>query len=87
MKRQWQIRRTLLARADGQQRWDRAYQQLLIWTVAALPHAGGATSGGREAEGSMRVAMYVRVSTQRQAQTQTIDQQLDRLHASIEEQG
>ncbi len=35
----------------------------------------------------MRVAMYVRVSTQRQAQTQTIDQQLDRLHASIEEQG
>jgi len=29
----------------------------------------------------MRVAIYVRVSTQRQAQTQTIDQQLDRLRA------
>lgn len=27
----------------------------------------------------MRIAIYVRVSTQRQAQTQTIDQQLDRL--------
>ncbi len=35
----------------------------------------------------MRVAMYVRVSTQRQAQTQTIEQQLDRLHAYIEGQG
>ena len=27
----------------------------------------------------MRVAVYVRVSTQRQAQAQTIEQQLDRL--------
>ena len=27
----------------------------------------------------MRVAVYVRVSTQRQAQTQTIEQQLERL--------
>ena len=27
----------------------------------------------------MRIAIYVRVSTQRQAQTQSIDQQLDRL--------
>jgi len=27
----------------------------------------------------MRIALYVRVSTQRQAQTQTIEQQLDRL--------
>ena len=35
----------------------------------------------------MRVAIYVRVSTQRQAQTQTIAQQLDRLRASIEERG
>jgi len=35
----------------------------------------------------MRVAIYVRVSTQRQAQTQTIEQQLDRLRVSIEEHG
>ena len=35
----------------------------------------------------MHVAIYVRVSTQRQAQTQTIAQQLDRLRAAIEEQG
>src|SRR5947208_884161 len=31
----------------------------------------------------MRVAIYVRVSTQRQAQTQTIDQQLDRLRRVV----
>jgi site-specific DNA recombinase len=35
----------------------------------------------------MRVAIYVRVSTQRQAQTQTIEQQLVRLRAHVEEQG
>lgn len=35
MKRQWQIRRHLLATADGQQRWDRAYQALLRWTGPA----------------------------------------------------
>ena len=35
----------------------------------------------------MRVAIYVRVSTQRQAQTQTIEQQIARLWAHIEAQG
>ena len=35
----------------------------------------------------MRVALYVRVSTQRQAQTQTIEQQLTRLQAYVGEQG
>lgn len=35
----------------------------------------------------MRVAMYVRVSTQRQAQSQTIEQQLERLQAHIQAQG
>src|SRR5215831_3034584 len=35
----------------------------------------------------MRVAVYVRVSTQRQAQTQTIEQQLERLYAHIQAQG
>ena len=32
----------------------------------------------------MRIAIYVRVSTQRQAQTQTIEQQLDRLQIKID---
>ena len=35
----------------------------------------------------MRIAIYVRVSTQRQAQTQTIDQQVERLRAHAESQG
>ena len=35
----------------------------------------------------MRVAIYVRVSTQRQAQTQTIEQQIERLRVHIEAQG
>jgi site-specific DNA recombinase len=35
----------------------------------------------------MRVALYARVSTQRQAQSQTIDQQLRRLEAHVRERG
>jgi site-specific DNA recombinase len=35
----------------------------------------------------MPIALYVRVSTQRQAQAQTIDQQLDRLHTHLQAQG
>jgi site-specific DNA recombinase len=35
----------------------------------------------------MRVAIYARVSTQRQAQTQTIEQQLERLIAYVQEKG
>ncbi|GAC1509554.1 MAG: hypothetical protein NVS1B6_16680 [Steroidobacteraceae bacterium] len=51
MKRQWQIRRTALTAADGQQRWDRAYQQVLIWTSPAPPTLVVTTSGAQEAEG------------------------------------
>jgi len=36
---------------------------------------------------SIRIAIYVRVSTQRQAQTQTIEQQPDRLRAHLQAQG
>ena len=32
MQRQWRIRRQAVAVADGQRRWDRAYQHLLRWT-------------------------------------------------------
>jgi site-specific DNA recombinase len=35
----------------------------------------------------MSIAIYARVSTQRQAQAQTIEQQLDRLHAHVAAQG
>jgi site-specific DNA recombinase len=35
----------------------------------------------------MRIALYARVSTSRQAQAQTIEQQLERLHAHLASQG
>ena len=35
----------------------------------------------------MRIAIYVRVSTQRQAQSQTIEQQIERLQAHIRDKG
>ena len=35
----------------------------------------------------MRAAVYARVSTTRQAQAQTIEQQLDRLRAAVAERG
>ncbi|HEY6409530.1 MAG TPA: recombinase family protein [Ktedonobacteraceae bacterium] len=35
----------------------------------------------------MRIAAYARVSTQRQTQMQTIDQQLERLQAHFQTQG
>ncbi len=35
----------------------------------------------------MRTAVYARVSTARQAQAQTIEQQLDRLRAAVAERG
>jgi site-specific DNA recombinase len=35
----------------------------------------------------MRVAVYARVSTQRQTQDQTIEQQLERLRAHVQAQG
>jgi hypothetical protein len=34
MKRDWHMRRELLATPDGQRRWDRAYRALLTWTCA-----------------------------------------------------
>jgi hypothetical protein len=35
MRRTWQVRRSWTEDLDGQRRWDRAYQLLLRWTVAA----------------------------------------------------
>ena len=35
MKRQWTVRRHFAPVPDGEQRWDRAYQSLLQWAMAA----------------------------------------------------
>ena len=34
MKREWKLRREFQERPDAQQRWDRAFQHLLLWVVA-----------------------------------------------------
>ena len=39
MKRQWQVRRQFVPHPDGEQRWDRVYQYLLRWAVAAEPES------------------------------------------------
>ena len=33
MKGHWEVNRTLIARSDGQRRWDYAYQFLLRWAM------------------------------------------------------
>jgi hypothetical protein len=35
MKPAWKVRRTVVARDDGQRRWDYAYQFLLQWMAEA----------------------------------------------------
>jgi hypothetical protein len=37
MQRQWQVRRTTVAAANGQQRWDHAYQLLVRWATTSQP--------------------------------------------------
>src|SRR5918995_1121075 len=33
MKRQWHVRREAMVRPDAQDRWDRAYQAILRWSL------------------------------------------------------
>jgi predicted site-specific integrase-resolvase len=76
MKHRWQLQRSYLARADGQRRWDQAYQ---------------ASCNGLEKRihrrKIMAVALYARVSTHRQQQAQTIEQQIERLQSHATAQG
>jgi hypothetical protein len=45
MKRQWRVRREVMERPDARQRWDRAYQAILRWSLkneqAHAPSANG----------------------------------------------
>jgi hypothetical protein len=56
MKRDWRIRRELLAMPDGQRRWDRAYQDLLTWEspAVAVPTTGAGERGGKERDDACR---------------------------------
>jgi len=37
MKREWQVRRTLVEDTDGQRRWETVYQLLLRWMMEHQP--------------------------------------------------
>ena len=77
MKTPWQVRRITVAQHDGERRWDYAYQFLLQW---AMEQTQAAVLRHRIIRRKpMEVALYVRVSTTRQQQQQTIEQQLSRL--------
>jgi hypothetical protein len=46
MKRRWRVRREAVERPDGRQRWDQAYQAILLWSLeneqeARAPGANG----------------------------------------------
>ena len=87
MKRQWRLRREVKPGEDGQRRWDQAYQHLLRWATKMEPEQNPCSTQTQEVYAENRGASRVRVSTQRQAQTQTNEQQLERLRAHIQSQG
>src|SRR5262245_47805765 len=47
MQRTWRVRRASIAYPDGQQRWDRAYQLLLRWSLAPMAWQEGAGDASR----------------------------------------
>lgn len=51
MKAEWTLSRTLMVRADGQRRWDIAYQLLMGWMnteqVPECPHQQEEHNGNR----------------------------------------
>ena len=48
MKRQWEVSRTVVARSDGQRRWDYVYQFLLSWMMESTTGPEPATSHRQE---------------------------------------
>ncbi len=52
MKCQWHVHREAVERLDGRQRWDRAYQSILRWSLenerARAPGANAGANGKEE---------------------------------------
>jgi hypothetical protein len=52
MKRRWHVRREAMERPDGRQRWDRAYQVILQWSLeneqVRAPGANASANGKEE---------------------------------------
>src|SRR3712207_4860324 len=87
MRCRWTVRRTMRPAPGGQGRWDRAYQEVLAWTEGPADRPAGASRGPGTREAAMRVGLHARVSTRRQAQAQTVEQQLERLTGHARQQG
>ena len=77
MRQVCRVHRNLVGVPGGLARWDRAYQLVLIGETSP-PVGHGSTEESR-----MRIAAYLRVSTDRQQQAQTIEQQGSLLLAYI----
>ncbi len=48
MKRQWRLRREAMERPDAQDRWDRAYQAILRWSLQNEQARAPGTNGKEE---------------------------------------
>ena len=48
MKHQWQIHRTTLRCPDARQRWDRAYQSILRWSLQTDQRSDLSSVNGKE---------------------------------------
>jgi hypothetical protein len=55
MKPQWDVSRAVVAHADGQRRWDYAYQFLLRWMMDHLAGAAPALSHPQEDQDGNRI--------------------------------
>src|SRR6266536_2103962 len=75
MRRTFEVRRETSEQPDGQARWDRAYQLVLVGRRRRRQQS--------RKEPPMRAALYVRVSTDRQQHAQTIEQQVTQLHSYV----
>ena len=48
MKRHWQIHRTTVSRPEARQRWDRAYQSILRWSIETDQRSDPSMNGKEE---------------------------------------
>lgn len=48
MSKPWHVKRTVIARQDGQRRWDYAYQFRLLWVLASEAGSLSARSNQQE---------------------------------------
>jgi hypothetical protein len=48
MKHQWRVRRETVKRTDASERWDRAYQSILRWSLESGSTSGPSANGEEE---------------------------------------